>query len=143
MIGMSKFVETHKESNPDIGFRFDQKDAVIRAGFGPIEEIEAVEDGDAFQSDDGKRKIIIDDNDVILQNEQTKLTLKNNGVDLVSPNGPANITVTGDVNITASGNVAIVAAHVTDGGVEIDRHHTHQYTQPQHPAGQGDTGTPQ
>ena len=149
--GLEEWRRTHKQATPDATGFFSEKDAVVQAGFGAVAEIEALPGDGVFQSDDAKRRVVIGPDNVVVANEDTTTTIKPDGIDHVSPNGSITYDVTGDVlmNITggltvnAGGTINLNAPHVLHGGVEIDSHHTHPYTTPQHAAGQAQSGPPQ
>ena len=153
MRDLTDFKKSHAVSTPGETPLFAMKDAVVRAGFGPVSEIDPETDGDAWQTDDKQRRIVMDDDVIRIQNEGTKTIVRRDGVEIVSPDGDVDATVTGNVNMTVDGDVAVDATGavriispigtLTHRGVNVGSNHTHDFTAPLHPGPTQQTGPPQ
>ena len=144
--GLAEFRRTHRLSTPDANGGHALKDAMAIPGFGAVQEIEAVDDYDTWQSDDGQRSFRMNESTVEAHNADTNFVLRPDGVEVnadgdldMTAQGDIGLTATGAVNMNAGGAVAITSSGLFHNGVNVGATHRHGGVL----AGGATTGTPQ
>ena len=85
--GLSAFKRTFDLAIPDVTRFFDESDAVVLAGFGPLEVAPATETGLSLQTNDGARSVRVEEDAVEVHSENARVRVGSEEV-VVDVDGP-------------------------------------------------------